>query len=119
MLRYIVGITLITIGIVIVRALANGKVLKKHQYAFWIVVPVCMVLFPFVKINLPITENLNYMFPKTDETVKYDSVKYNVIGSITDDVTEAESEGCCSYERKHDRKGRMALHCIGTDQWCR
>ena len=39
MLRYIIGITLITIGIIIVRALANGRVLKKHQYAFWLVVP--------------------------------------------------------------------------------
>ena len=62
MLRYIIGITLITIGIIIVRALANGRVLKKHQYAFWLVVPVCMVLLPFIKIDLPIVEDLKSVF---------------------------------------------------------
>ena len=44
MLRYIIGITLITIGIIIVRALSNGKVLKKHQYAFWLAIPVFMMV---------------------------------------------------------------------------
>ena len=38
MLRYIIGISILTIGIIIVRALSNGKVLRKHQYAFWIIV---------------------------------------------------------------------------------
>ena len=56
MLRYIIGISLLTIGIIIVRALSNGKVLRKHQYAFWIVIPIFMMLFPFIKFNLPITQ---------------------------------------------------------------
>ena len=94
MLRYIIGITLITIGIIIVRALANGKVLKKHQYAFWLVVPACMVLLPFIKIDLPIIEDLNYVFAKTDESVTYDAVKYDVIGNISaEDAVPAESVG--------------------------
>ena len=94
MLRYIIGITLITLGIIIVRALSNGKVLKKHQYAFWLVVPICMVLIPFIKISLPIVEDLNYVFAKTDESVTYDAVKYDVIGNIpAKDVVEAEFAG--------------------------
>lgn len=101
MLRYIIGITLITIGIIIVRALSNGKVLKKHQYAFWIVVPVCMVLLPFIKIDLPIVEDLNSVFAKTNETVTYDAVKYDVICNISaEDAVSAESAGQISSADK-------------------
>ena len=53
MLRYIIGVSLITIGIIVVRALSNGKVLKKHQYAFWIAIPLFMILAPFIKFDLP------------------------------------------------------------------
>ena len=73
MLRYIIGITLITIGIIIVRALSNGKVLEKHQYAFWIVIPVFMMLSPFIKFSVPVNIDWNNLFPTkaeiiTDET---------------------------------------------------
>ena len=81
MLHYIIGITFLTLGIILIRALSNGKILRKHQYAFWIVVPLCMALLPLIKINLPVVDDLNYMLTRTDETVAYDSVKYDVIGS--------------------------------------
>ena len=90
MLRYIIGITLITIGIIIVRALSNGKVLKKHQYAFWLAIPVCMILLPFIKISLPAVDDLNYLLTKTNETVTYDSVKYDVISKASPDVYDDE-----------------------------
>ena len=38
MLRYVFGITLLALGIIVIRALSNGKILRKHQYAFWIIV---------------------------------------------------------------------------------
>lgn len=53
MLRYIIGISLISIGVIFIRALASGKILKKHQYAMWLIIPLCMILLPFVKINIP------------------------------------------------------------------
>ena len=90
MLRYIIGITLITIGIIIVRALSNGKVLKKHQYAFWLAIPVCMILLPFIKISLPAVDDLNQMLTKTDETVTYDSVKYDVISNVSPVIYDDE-----------------------------
>ena len=31
MLRYIIGITLITAGLILIRALSNGKILKIHD----------------------------------------------------------------------------------------
>ena len=49
MLRYIIGITLITAGLILIRALSNGKILKKHQYALWLIIPAFMILFPLVK----------------------------------------------------------------------
>ena len=63
MLRYIIGISILTAGLMIIRALTNGKILKKHQYAFWIVIPLCMILFPFVKIDIPVLDNIGFLFP--------------------------------------------------------
>ena len=53
MLRYIIGISLISVGVIIIRAISSGKILKKHQYAIWLIIPICMILLPFVKINIP------------------------------------------------------------------
>ena len=53
MLRYIIGITLITAGLILIRALSNGKILKKHQYALWLIIPAFMILFPLVKVVIP------------------------------------------------------------------
>ena len=53
MLRYIIGITLITAGLILIRALSNGKILKKHQYALWLIIPAFMILFPLVKFVIP------------------------------------------------------------------
>ncbi|MBR3143167.1 MAG: extracellular solute-binding protein [Clostridiales bacterium] len=101
MLRYIIGITLITIGIIIVRAQSNGKVLKKHQYAFWLAIPVCMILLPFIKISLPAVNDLNYLLTKTNETVTYDSVKYDVISKASLDFNDDEiTENTGSEERQ-------------------
>ena len=75
MLRYIIGVSLITIGIIVVRALSNGKVLKKHHYAFWIAIPLYMILAPFIKFDLP---EIDLMKPVTSaevETTEYEEVK--------------------------------------------
>ena len=53
MLRYIIGISLITAGMILIRALSNGKILKKHQYALWLIIPAFMILFPLVKFVIP------------------------------------------------------------------
>ena len=76
MFRYTIGITLITISIIVVRALADGKILKKHQYAFWIFIPLFMILFPFVKIDLPISYELSSLLSSVVETTTYDMESY-------------------------------------------
>lgn len=75
MLRYIIGISLITIGIIVVRALSNGKVLKKHQYAFWIAIPLFMILAPFIKFDLPEIDLMNTSTSSKVETSEYEEVK--------------------------------------------
>ena len=75
MLRYIIGVSLITIGIIIVRALSNGKVLKKHQYAFWIVIPLYMILAPFIKFELPTIDLMKPAASAEIETTEYEEVK--------------------------------------------
>ena len=35
MLRYVLGISILTAGIIILRALTDGKILRNHQYALF------------------------------------------------------------------------------------
>ena len=86
MLRYIIGISILTIGIIILRALSNGKVLRKHQYAFWIVIPLYMILMPFIKIDIPVTETIDRLFSSRTEIAS--NVEENDISPTV--IVEAE-----------------------------
>ena len=72
MLRYIIGISILTLGIITIRALSNGKILRKYQYAFWIVIPVFMILFPFIRIDLPNVAELKSWVSCDAETIIYE-----------------------------------------------
>ena len=86
MLRYIIGISILTIGIIILRALSNGKVLRKHQYAFWIVIPLYMILMPFIKIDIPVAETIDRLFSSRTEIAS--NVEENDISPTV--IVEAE-----------------------------
>ena len=68
MLRYIIGISVISIVIMIIRHLSKGKILKIHQYALWLMIPLCMILFPFLKIGVTVPEALSSIIPVKTET---------------------------------------------------
>jgi len=72
MLRYIIGISILTLGIIAIRALSNGKILRKYQYAFWIVIPVFMILFPFIRIDLPNVAELKSWVSLDADTIIYE-----------------------------------------------
>ena len=91
MLRYIIGISVLTLGIIIVRALSNGKILRKHQYAFWIVIPLYMILMPFVKIDVPVAELWNSIFTSNPETATYE-VTDNVSPVVIADELQMDNE---------------------------
>ena len=65
MLRYVLGISILTAGIIILRALTDGKILRKHQYALWLAIPIFMIVSPFLKISLPV----DTLFPAKPEAV--------------------------------------------------
>ncbi len=86
MLRYIIGITILTIGIIIVRALSNGKILRKYQYAFWIAIPLYMILIPFVKVDIPLADIWNNMFASKNETATYEIIDNDSPMVITEEL---------------------------------
>ena len=86
MLRYIIGITILSIGIIIVRALSNGKILRKYQYAFWIAIPLYMILMPFVKIDVPVADIWNNIITSKTETTTYDVTDNDSPAVIVDDL---------------------------------
>ena len=86
MLRYIIGITILTIGVIIVRALSNGKILRKYQYAFWIAIPLYMILLPFVKIDVPVAEIWNNLFVSKSEPATYEITDNDFPMVITEEL---------------------------------
>ena len=105
MLHYIIGITILTLGIIIIRAFSNGKVLHKHQYAFWIVIPIYMILMPFINIDVSVADIWNTMFaPKTD-TVTYEVVDNDSpVVKIEDIQTEQVISDDLSVEEPETQK---------------
>ena len=92
MLRYIIGISIISIVIMIIRHLSNGKILKKHQYALWIMVPVCMILFPFLKIGVTVPEALSSIIPvkETTDTAIVSNSESNITPALADQAENVD-----------------------------
>ena len=104
MLRYIIGISILTIGIIIVRALSNGKVLRKHQYAFWIVIPLYMMLMPFIKIDIPVAETIYRLFSSRTEIAS--NIEENDISPTVffeeENVNQTDNENQAVVHEEHD-----------------
>ena len=77
MLRYIIGVTLIASAIMLIRRLASGRMLKKHQYAIWLLIPVYMIVSPFLKIKVPVADELSSLIPVTVEKAVYENAYIN------------------------------------------
>ena len=71
MLRYITGVSLITIVLLIVRRLAKGRMLNRHRYALWLLIPIYMLVAPFLKINVTVAEEFSNIIPRAVRTVSY------------------------------------------------
>ncbi|MBO4638067.1 MAG: hypothetical protein J5685_13105 [Clostridiales bacterium] len=56
MLRYISGISFITLAIIAVRHFASGKISKRIQYAMWILIPVYILISQFLRISICLPE---------------------------------------------------------------
>ena len=101
MLRYVIGISLIVILIMFIRKIFDGKILKKHQYAMWLLIPAYMIAFPFIRINVPLFETDNNLIMQSNtssdidvnEFVNEDEQKREVItvGNVMEHVDEFDS----------------------------
>lgn len=78
-MRYIVGISLIALILIILRKLANGKISRCVQYALWLVIPVFMVLYPLVTIDIKVPA-------KEPQTIKSEVVHDNIIQGTQGDI---------------------------------
>ena len=101
MVRYVIGITFITVVIMIIRALTNGKVLKKHQYAFWLIIPLYMILVPFIKIDVPGAYELKSMFMKKT-AVTYETTE-NVLPSAIADYNINKADEQSKENNNHEQ----------------
>ena len=95
MLRYIIGVTLVAAAIMLIRRLAGGRMLKRHQYALWLLIPVYMIVSPFLKISVPVADELSSFIPVTVEKAVYENAYIN-------DVFELEKAD--SEDKKKDDK---------------
>ena len=73
MFRYIIGVTLIAAAIMLIRRLADGRMLKRHQYAIWLLIPLYMLISPFLKISVPVADEISSLIPAAFETAVYDN----------------------------------------------
>ena len=86
MLRYITGVSLITIVLLIVRCLAKGRMLNRHRYALWLLIPIYMLVAPFLKINVTVAEEFSNIIPQAVRTVSY----YEPEAEIRSDIIDSE-----------------------------
>ena len=77
MFRYIIGVTLIASAIMLIRRLANGRMLRRHQYAIWLLIPIYMIAAPFLKIKVPVADELSSIIPVTVEKAVYENAYIN------------------------------------------
>lgn len=73
MLRYIIGVTLIAAAIMLIRRLADGRMLRKHQYAIWLLIPLYMLISPFLRIKVTVTDEISSMIPEAFEKAVYEN----------------------------------------------
>ena len=77
MFRYIIGVTLIAAAIMLIRRLAEGRMLKRHQYALWLLIPLYMLVSPFLKISVPVADEISSLIPATFEKAVYENTYIN------------------------------------------
>ena len=113
MLRYIIGVSLIAILIIVIRALSNGKIQKRQQYALWLAVPVYMLVAPFVKINVPVAAEISSFLP-VKETVIAEAVTES--NEVTEDVTEQGVPPVYNYGQPASQVSAIAKNDVTEDQ---
>lgn len=100
MLRYIIGVTLVAAAIMLIRRLAGGRMLKRHQYAIWLLIPLYMAVSPFLKISVPVADELSSFIPVTVEKAVYENAYINDVFELE----KADSEDIVFEQAKEQEQ---------------
>ena len=74
MLRYFLGLSLLTASIIAIRFFADKKISRKFQYALWILIPVYMCIAPFFTIDVSLPAKEIIVQEQATETVSVSDV---------------------------------------------
>ena len=67
MLRYIIGISLITLVLIILRKVMGDRISKTLRYCLWVIVPLYMVLAPFYSIDVVVPSKMNVVSEQVNQ----------------------------------------------------
>lgn len=74
MLRYFLGLSLLTASIIAIRFFADRKISRKLQYALWILIPVYMCIAPFFTIDISLPAKEIIVQEQAAETVEVSDI---------------------------------------------
>ena len=70
MLRYILGLSLLTASLIAIRYIVDKMISRKFQYALWILIPIYMCIAPFFTINISLPAKEVIVQEQTTETAE-------------------------------------------------
>ena len=110
MLRYIIGVTLVAAAIMLIRRLAGGRMLKRHQYALWLLIPLYMAVSPFLKISVPVADELSSFIPVSFEKAVYENAYINDVVPFAELENNDTSDVLFEQDKEQDQAaGNLAL----------
>ena len=74
MLRYFLGLSLLTASLIAIRFIADKKINRKFQYALWILIPIYMCIAPFFTIDISLPAKEVYIQNQAVETVEVSDI---------------------------------------------
>lgn len=90
MLRYFLGLSLLTASIIAIRFFADNKISRKFQYALWILIPVYMCIVPFFTIDISLPAKEIIVQEQASETVEVSDI--NIIEGIPQPIQYTDPE---------------------------
>ena len=76
MLRYFLGLSLLTASIIAIRFFADKKISRKFQYALWLLIPIYMCIAPFFTIDISLPAKEVYIQNQAVETVEVSVINH-------------------------------------------
>lgn len=67
MLRYFIGVTLISLVLIILRKVMGNKISKLLRYSLWLIIPIYMVIAPFYSIDVVIPSQVSTVNERNNE----------------------------------------------------